>query len=75
MSGLSFTEKVAADSNTLTDYGEGYGEMTEKDYLGKMLEQKKKYNAWIREEEKIQVTKEAMSGWDKFWAGTGPLFC
>lgn len=69
-----FYKNVAASSTEVKDYGEGYGEMTEKDYLTKVLDQKREYNAWLIEEAQIKAEKEAMSGWDKFWAGTGHFF-
>lgn len=69
-----FYKNVAASSTEVKDYGEGYGEMTEKDYLTKILDQKRKYNAWLIEEAQIKAEKEAMDGWDKFWAGTGHFF-
>ena len=64
-----FYRVVGASSDEVKDYGEEYGEMSEKDYLSKVLDQKRKYNAWLLEEAQIKAEK-VMNGWDKFWAGT-----
>lgn len=69
-----FYKEVLADNTEIKDYGEDYGEMTEKQYLSKVLDQKREYIAWVKEEEKIAAEKEAMSGWEKFWAGVGHFF-
>ncbi len=74
----AFYMEAAADNITKKDYGEidgeAWGELTEKEYLGKILNKKKEYNAWVRQEAEIAAQKEAMSGWDKFWNGVGSFF-
>lgn len=69
-----FYRVVMADDQETKDYGEDYGTLTEKEYLGKLLEEKREYNAWVHEEERIAQEKEALSGWEKFWNGTGAFF-
>ena len=74
----AFYMEAAADNITKKDYseidGEAWGELTEKEYLGKILNKKKEYNAWMRQEAEIAAQKEAMTGWDKFWNGVGSFF-
>ena len=71
----AFYMEAAADNTTKTDYGklgdEELGELTEKEYLGKILDKKREYNVWVKQEAEIAAQKEAMSGWDKFWNGVG----
>lgn len=70
----AFYNAAAADNTIKTDYGENYGELTEKEYLTKIIDQKREYNAWVKQEAEIAAQKEAMSGWDKFWNGVGAWF-
>lgn len=70
----AFYNAAAADNTIKTDYGEDYGELTEKEYLTKIIDQKREYNAWVKQEAEIAAQKEAMSGWDKFWNGVGAWF-
>ena len=74
----AFYMEAAADNTTKTDYGklgdEELGELTEKEYLGKILDKKREYNVWVKQEAEIAAQKEAMSGWDKFWNGVGAWF-
>lgn len=73
----AFYTQALADDTTKTDYGtviegeEPWGELTEKQYLTKLLDKKREYNIWLKEEAEIAAQKEAMSGWDKFWNGVG----
>lgn len=73
----AFYAQALADNTTKTDYGtvidgeEPWGELTEKEYLTKLIDRKREYNIWLKEEAEIAAQKEAMSGWDKFWNGVG----
>ena len=78
----AFYMEAAADNGTKKDYGQGlagddeepWGELTEKEYLSKVLDKKREYNVWMKEEAAARAQKEAMSGWDKFWNGVGAWF-
>ena len=78
----AFYMEAGADDTELKDYGQGlankdeepWGELTEKQYLSKVLDKKREYNIWLKEEAEIAAQKEAMSGWDKFWNGVGAWF-
>lgn len=73
-----FYRVALADKTTKKDYGtigdEHLGELTEQEYMGKVLEQKRKYNEWLLEEQRIAAEKEAMKGFEKFINGVGAFF-
>lgn len=73
-----FYRVALADRTTKKDYGklggEELGEITEQEYMAKVLAQKREYNAWLLEEQRIAAEKEAMGGWEKFGNSVGAFF-